>query len=366
MKIAYIVEPRTVIGGGVRAAMNLAKSMTNLYGESSFIFGTYKGTVSDTSITFEEVDTLKPISVRYWKAFGNFIKKNNPDVVHCLGLYTALGCIIWKKVHSANFKIVCTVHRVTMNMRFKSLLKFVISYIAKNIDYATFLTNYQQKHYFDNIHYCPAKFIIVPNVIYVNKVDRQQINSLRNELKEKLSAEYLTTYVGRIIPSKNIEDTIRIVALANKKGINLGAVLVGGYDSEYYKKLQSVIDECIISDKITFVGYVNNPTTYTAVGDFTTTTTHGEALPNLLVESYALGKITFSSDIPQMADLIETGKNGFTLPLDNLSCFVQNIENILTDNNLRFTMEENARKTYETKYDPEQVAEQYHDVYMSL
>lgn len=41
MKIAYVVELRKIIGGGVRAAMNLSKSMKNLYKAATAIFGVY-------------------------------------------------------------------------------------------------------------------------------------------------------------------------------------------------------------------------------------------------------------------------------------------------------------------------------------
>ena len=39
MKIAYIVEPRKVIGGGVRAAINLVKAMKQYYEEDAMVFG---------------------------------------------------------------------------------------------------------------------------------------------------------------------------------------------------------------------------------------------------------------------------------------------------------------------------------------
>lgn len=39
MRIAYIVEPRKIIGGGVRAAINLAKAMNEYYDENTIILG---------------------------------------------------------------------------------------------------------------------------------------------------------------------------------------------------------------------------------------------------------------------------------------------------------------------------------------
>lgn len=47
MKIAYIVEPRKVIGGGVRAAINLVKAMKQYYEEDAMVFGVNRGTIKD-------------------------------------------------------------------------------------------------------------------------------------------------------------------------------------------------------------------------------------------------------------------------------------------------------------------------------
>ena len=57
MKIAYIVEPRKVIGGGVRAAINLVKAMKQYYEEDAMVFGVNRGTIKDKDVELIEVDT---------------------------------------------------------------------------------------------------------------------------------------------------------------------------------------------------------------------------------------------------------------------------------------------------------------------
>ena len=366
MKIAYIVEPRKIIGGGVRAAMNLSKGMASFYNVNTAIFGIFVNTVKDPDILFYPVNTLKPISLSYMRAYHKFIKSYNPEIVHCLGLFTALLCVVYRKLTRRNYSIVCTVHRVTMNMRYFSLIKYVIGFIERNIDYATFLTEYQKKHYFSKIGFRPDKFAVVPNVIFVKNIEQDEKNKMRKMLTKELGVDFITSYVGRIIPSKNIEDTIKIIALAQKRGFNLGCVFVGGYGEDYYNKLQKLTEELGIVDKIKFVGFVNNPSLYTASSDFTTTTTLGEALPNLLVESYALGKVTFSSDIPQMVDLIETGINGFTLSLNKLTTFVDKMYEFCSNTELRNKIENAAYNTYKKQYSPEYVLSVYAKIYSSI
>ncbi len=346
MKIAYIVEPRKVIGGGVRAAINLAKAMNQFYGETAEIFGVYKGSVKDESVRFIEVDMLKPMSLHYYNALKNYLRNSNPDVVHCLGLYSALLLVALKRKTKATYRIVCTVHRVTMNMRFRSLMKFVLPYIVRNVSYVTFLTNYQKRHYFENVGFRPENNAVIPNVIFVEQHTRDEISTKKRELQKKVGAGNLTCYVGRIIPSKNIEDTIRLIGILNRRGVNVGCILVGGYEKEYYERLQRIIAEENVGDKIHFEGYVNNPTLYIAASTTITTTTHGEALPNLMVETFALGKALFSSDIPQMVDLIDNGRNGYTCSLNDLEMFADIMEKVYADEALRNRVEREAVRTY--------------------
>lgn len=108
MKIAYIVEPRKVIGGGVRAAINLVKAMKQYYEEDAMVFGVNRGTIKDKDVELIEVDTLNPMSMAYWKALKQFLKSYHPDVVHCLGLYSALVLVMQRQFYGLNFKIVCT------------------------------------------------------------------------------------------------------------------------------------------------------------------------------------------------------------------------------------------------------------------
>lgn len=57
MSIAYIVEPRKVIGGGVRAALNLAKGMKEYYGEESVIFGVHRDGVKEVETPSRYIET---------------------------------------------------------------------------------------------------------------------------------------------------------------------------------------------------------------------------------------------------------------------------------------------------------------------
>ena len=195
----------------------------------------------------------------------------------------------------------------------------------------------------------------------MDKHSENETVAKRKELETKVGTNLLTCFVGRIVPSKNIEDTIRLVGILNRRGVKLGCILVGGYEQSYYERLDQLAKAEGVRNRIHFEGYVNNPTLYNAACTTTTFTTYSEALPNLMVETFALGKVLFSSDIPQMVDLIDDGRNGYTNSLADL----EGMEEIYQNEVLRKSIGKQALATYEEIYNPRKVAAKYHDIYES-
>ena len=84
-----------------------------------------------------------------------------------------------------------------------------------------------------------------------------------------------------------------------------------------------------------------------------------------MVETFALGKVLFSSDIPQMVDLIDDGRNGYTISLADLEGMADRMEEIYQNEVLRKSIGKQALATYEEIYNPRKVAANYHDIYES-
>ena len=76
--------------------------------------------------------------------------------------------------------------------------------------------------------------------------------------------------------------------------------------------------------------------------------------------------MTFSSDIPQMVNLIDHETNGYTLSLKDLNMFINKIRIFCTDEELRKRMENAALDTYKRLYSPEYVTSIYNHVYQSI
>ena len=366
MKIAYIVEPRQVIGGGVVAAINLCKGLKLYNNIDAAIFGIYTESQKETDVSVFYSKASKPLSVLYIRELFHFLHCERPLFVHCLGLYTVLLSIIYRLLTCQKFKIICTVHRITTNIRHPILSKIVTRLITHHIDYATFLTPFQEQHYRNVLGYRPKESMVIPNVIFTGEQTKEEGKILHEKYRTQLHADWVVSYVGRLNEGKNIDDIIRIVSHLNKRGYNVGAIIVGGCSYDYMQKLCSIINEEQIHQKIHFVGFVNNPTSYIAAGDFILTTTRSEALPNLMVEAFAMGRTFIASDIPQLKDLIDNGKSGYRCPLNDLSKFEDTIINCINHPEVMRRIEHTAQQHYADSYAPQLVTAKYNEIYNKI
>ena len=69
--------------------------------------------------------------------------------------------------------------------------------------------------------------------------------------------------------------------------------------------------------------------------------------------------------IPQMVDLIDDGRNGYTNSLADLEGMADRMEEIYQNEVLRKSIGKQALATYEEIYNPRKVAAKYHDIYES-
>lgn len=363
MKIVYIVEPRTTIGGGVRAAINLANMLVEKYDIEISIFGVYNTSTlpyTHPKINIIESSTLKPFSISFLNQLRKFIKNNPPDIIHVLGLYTALISTLIK----GNSKLVCTVHRLTMSVRHLGIVKLINPYISRKCDLVTFLTDYQRSHYIEKLNFNPRNNVVIPNVIVNKSVSKKQVTNFRLKLS-KYKDEITVSYIGRIVKSKNLETFIETINEL-RKSLNVFGVIVGGGDNEYIDSLKTYSTKLGVNNHICFYGYTSTPEVAVKLSDIILFPTKREALPNLIVESFSLSKLVVTSDIPELRSIISDNFNGVLVKGYNAMDYKSKIIDLIKNNDLKLTIESNAYETYLKTYNPDVVSEKYFHEYKQL
>jgi glycosyltransferase involved in cell wall biosynthesis len=146
----------------------------------------------------------------------------------------------------------------------------------------------------------------------------------------------------------------------------VGGVIVGTGPEAYVSSLQKLAVQLSVDKLIVFAGLQERPEDYLAAADLVLFPTLHEALPNLLVESYMLGRPVVMSAIAPMADLVKDKEDSLVVREHDPILYARAVRELLTDKALYERIAESARVTYARSYDPFVVAEKYAQIYMSL
>jgi len=128
---------------------------------------------------------------------------------------------------------------------------------------------------------------------------------------------------GRLSPQKDFRILIRAFAKAVLHK-NLRLVILG--EGPERDKLETIIQESCLADKISLPGFVTNPYNYMKNSALFVLSSKWEGLPNVLIEAMACGLPVVSTNCPSgPAEILENGKYGELVPVGDVSKLSQAI-----------------------------------------
>lgn len=135
--------------------------------------------------------------------------------------------------------------------------------------------------------------------------------------------------VANLIDLKRIEHPIRAVAKLRDRGVAVSLTVLG--EGPARPKLEALIDELDLRDRIKLPGYVNDVHERLASASFSTLTSTSEGLPLSLLEAMGAGCVPIVYDITYgPRDLIDQGDNGFITPWSDIDALADQIEEFLS------------------------------------
>ena len=173
-------------------------------------------------------------------------------------------------------------------------------------------------------------------------------------------------YVGRLEKRKGVKFLIDAFAELLKTNLNEELIIAGNGPDR--AKLQALVEEYGIENKVNFLGYINDATKQKLMHEcalFVSPALYGESFGIVLIEAMASGAVVLGGFNPGYATVLSgSGAIGLVDPQDT-ALFVNRIQLLLHDVQIREMLQKWAQQEVK-KYSYKSIVDQYEKIYKSL
>lgn len=163
--------------------------------------------------------------------------------------------------------------------------------------------------------------------------------------------------MGRLTEQKNFKLAIRAFASLSETYSDWQLLIVG--DGPLKGALKEETLKLGISERVSFVRYTKTPQALMEQAELFILSSSWEGFPNALAEAMLMGKAVLSTDCPTgPGDLINDGKNGLLVPVDDLRAFKTALERLLDDDKLRTELGKSAKESV-GRFSPELIFDKW-------
>ena len=183
------------------------------------------------------------------------------------------------------------------------------------------------------------------NRLIFNGIEVERFGKKKGGLKKELGLknELLIGTIGRLVPSKRIEDLIEAAAILEKNLPEVHFAVVGS--GPQLPKLVRRLDKLGLRKNFHLLGQRDDVPDILASLDLFVMPTEREGLPLACLEAMTSGLPVVCTDIPEFSDFIEPGINGLQVPVGQHGALAEALEKVIGDPLLRHRLGESARET---------------------
>lgn len=328
-KVAFVISGLNA-GGAERVVSNLANELINSFDITIILL--YKCTPfykldERISLTYcTELYNPKPKAfqslINHFKIFLSvlkILKENQIDLsigfMTTSNIYLSIAskingrpCIISERIHPDHRKLNVFWHKIR-HFSYKFARVLVVQTASIKEYFETFMQ--------------PENIIIIKNPLATELIEKREIYNSR---------ENIILNVGSLTSQKHQD--LLIKAFSNVNNTDWKLVLVG--DGELKSQYQNLIQSLNLEQKVTLVGNVSNVEDYYNSASIFAFLSRYEGFPNALTEAMYFGLPCISTDCPSgPSEIINSGINGFLIPVENQHELENRLNTLMRDENLR-------------------------------
>jgi len=198
----------------------------------------------------------------------------------------------------------------------------------------------------------------------VNQGQRATFKDSLNITQETITI----SFIGRLLWHKGIGEFIEAARMIKKKYPETMFLVIGSPDpgnpaSVATPYLDSKVSEGIIK----YLGWQGNIREILSLSDIVAFPSYyGEGIPRVLLEAMAMQKPIVTTDHPGCRETVEAGKNGFLVPVKDVTALANALEKLILDKDLRDRFGRYSRAKALREFTEEDVISQTIKVYETL
>lgn len=305
--------------------------------------------IIDTPMDARGTNPLKDLGLirRYVK----IMKEINPDIIFSYtikpNIYGTLASNITKHIQVVN--ITGTGGTFLKKTFVSEVIKFLYKISIKK-SYKVFFQNTYDKDFFTKNNMVSDNYEMLPG---------SGVNLERFELSEFPSDKEVNfIFIGRVMKLKGIDEYLEMAKQIRDKYLNTNFYVAGYYEEDYYKDIIKEYDE---KGVIKYIGYQKDIKSWINKCHCTILPSHGgEGIPNVLLESAAMGRVCIATNASGSKDVIVDGVTGYLFEPGNAKDLVDKVEKFLSmDFEDKKQMGHAGRDKVEREFDRQIVIDKY-------
>lgn len=317
------------------------------------------------NVYFHEVDVLHyplfeypPYSLSLAHKMAEVIEFEKLDILHVhYAIPHATSAFLAKEIlDDKNFKFVTTLHGtdITLLGSDPSYLKIVKFSIEKS-DGVTSVSKYLSDKTYETFN-VKNEIEVIPNFVPDKFLDIAHGASpyLRN------GTEIVLTHISNFRPLKRVMDLVFIVEKLIKKH-NIRLLMVGDGPDRF--KMEQTCREMGLGDHVTFLGKQENVENVLACSDIFVLPSEEESFGLALLEAMACGVPCVSTNVGGLPEVNIHGETGYTVNVGDIEAFVNYLDILISDKDLRKKMSLQAKNVAVSKFNSNLIVPKYVDYY---
>lgn len=170
--------------------------------------------------------------------------------------------------------------------------------------------------------------------------------------------------IGRLEIQKKVDMFLKAVSMIIDSGSKAQFLIVG--DGPLRKELEELARMLNIADRVFFAGWRTDISRILGAIDIFCLTSLWEGMPLVVIEAMAMGKPVVSTEVRGIKEVVEDGKTGILVPLNDIEAFGRACIDILNNHHLATTMGEAGRIRFKQMFTVDRMINKCQSLYMEL